>query len=92
MLKKYFKFHNYVWHKYIKENIHIYDKRTSIIKDIINTEPEIINVQVCSIQKIIFNIKNPDNEINFLIKNIKSDIYQIKIYPYSYNKSMYNNT
>ena len=86
--------HNYVWHKYIKENTPIYEKSTSIIKDVINTEPEIINVesQICSKQKIIFYIKNPDNEINLLIKNIKSDIYQIKIYPYSYNKSTDNNT
>ena len=83
--------YNYIWHKYIKENTPIYEKSTSIIKDVIHTEPEIIIVenQICSRQKIIFHIKNPDNEINLLIKNVKSDIYQIKVDTY---KSADNNT
>jgi len=75
--------HNYVWHKYIKENTPILEKSTSVIKYVIKTEPEILTVenQVCSIQRLLLYIKNPDTEVNLLIKNIKSDIYQIKIFP-----------
>ena len=77
--------HNYVWHKYIKQNTPIYEKSTSIIKDMIDTEPEFIDVdnEICSIQNFIFYIKNPDSEINLKIKNVKSDIYQINIFRYN---------
>ena len=37
--------HNYVWHKYIKENTPILEKSTSVIKYIIKTEPEILSVE-----------------------------------------------
>ena len=69
-------------------------EKTCIIKEVIETEPEVLTVdsQICSIQKIIFHIKNPDSEVNLLIKNIKSDIYQIKIFPYLPSKSTDNNT
>ena len=92
--KKFFYDHNYIWHKFIKPNTEIYEKSTSIIKNVIETEPEMLDVdnQICSIQKIIFHIKNPDPEVNLLIKNIKSDIYQIKIFPYLPSKSTDNNS
>ena len=85
--------HNYIWHKYISHNTEIIEQSTSIINDLIETEPEMIYVdnQICSVQKIIFHIKNPDKEIDLFIRNIKSDIYQIKIFPYLPSKSTYNN-
>ena len=92
--KSFYYDHNYVWHKYIKPNKLIKEKSTSIIKDVISTEPEeiIIESQICSVQTLFFHIKNPDNEINLLIKNIKSDMYQIEIFRYPLPKEKNNNT
>ena len=86
--------HNYIWHKYIKPNKPIKEKSNSIIKDVILTEPEeiIIENQICSVHKLIFHIKNPDNEVNLLIKNVKSDMYQIKIFRYPLSRTKDNNT
>ena len=77
--------HNYVWHKYINRDSIIYEKTASAINEVINTEPQqlIVKGEICSLQKIIFHITNPDNEADLLIKNIKSDIYQVQIFPYS---------
>ena len=77
--------HNYVWHKYINRDAIIYEKTTSIINEVINTEPQqiILSAQICSMQKLIFQISNPDPELNLLIKDIRSDIYQIQIFPFS---------
>ena len=77
--------HNYVWHKFIEKNTIIYEKSTSIINEIITTEPEqlIINAPICSIQKFIFYIKNPDKEINLIIKDVRTDIYQAQIFSYT---------
>ena len=59
----------------------------------ITTVPEkiIIENQICSIQKIIFHIYNPDPEMNLLIKDLKSDIYQARIFPYTSTQSIDNN-
>ena len=77
--------HNYVWHKFIEKNTIIYEKTTSIINEVISTEPEqlIINAPICSVQKFIFHIKNPDQEMNLSIKDIRTDIYQAQIFSYS---------
>ena len=77
--------HNYVWHKYIIKDTIIYEKSTSTINDVIETEPQILNVKapICSMQKLIFHIFNPDPELNLLIKDIRSDIYQIQIFSYT---------
>ena len=85
--------HNYIWHKYISPNTEINDQSSSVINDLIETEPEMIYVdnQMCSVQKIIFHIKNPDKEMDLFIRNIKSDIHQIKIFPYLPSKTNYNN-
>ena len=84
---------HYVWHKYIKPNKSIKEKKTSIIKDIINTEPQelIIENQICSVYSTLLYIINPNNEINLLIKNIKSDIYQIQVFRYPIPKKSKNN-
>jgi hypothetical protein len=84
---------HYVWHKYIKPNKSIEEKKTSIVKDIINTEPQelIIEEQICSIYSSLFYIINPNNEINLLIKNIKSDIFQIQVFRYPIPKKSNNN-
>ena len=81
--------HNYVWHKYIIRDTIIYEKTTSMINEIINTEPQqiIVSAQICSMQKLIFHIYNPDPELNLLIKDIRSDIYQLQIFPYSSSDS-----
>ena len=85
--------HNYIWHKFINPNTEIIEQSTSIINHLIETEPEMIYVdnQICSVQKIIFHIKNLDKEMDLFIRNIKSDIHQIKIFPYIPSKSTYNN-
>ena len=77
--------HNYVWHKFIIKDTIIYEKSTSTINDIIDIEPKILSVKakICSIQKVIFHIYNPDPELNLLIKDIRSDIYNIQIFKYS---------
>ena len=84
--------HNYVWHKYMKQNVLINDISTSMIRDVIKTEPERILIvdQICSEYRLIFYIKNPDNEMNLLIKNIKSDIYQVQVFRYTPSNSKYN--
>ena len=77
--------HYYTWHKYIKKESIIYEKTASAINEVINTEPQqlIIKGEICTIQKLIFHITNPDNEIDLLIRDIRSDIYQVQIFPYS---------
>ena len=77
--------HNYVWHKFIERNTIIYEKTNSIINEVISTEPEqlIINAPICSVQKFIFHIKNPDQEMNLSIKDVRTDIYQAQIFSYS---------
>ena len=88
--------HNYVWHKYIIRDTIIYEKSTSIINEVINTEPQRIKaeVQICSTMRLFFYIYNPDPELNLLIKDIRSDIYQLQIFPYKKdsleNKCLYH--
>ena len=85
--------HNYPYYKYIERTTIIQEKAKSIINEVITTVPEkiIIENQICSIQKIIFHIYNPDPEMNLLIKDLKSDIYQARIFPYTSTQSIDNN-
>lgn len=81
-------------HKYLKKNTLIYEKNSSSIKDIISTNPDkiIIEYEICKPKIVLFRIKNPHSEENLIIKNIKTDLYQVKIFPYLFNKkSQINN-
>ena len=69
--------------KYIKKNALIYDRLSSSIKDIILTNPEKIKIEyeICKPKILLFKIINPNVEENLIIKSIKSDLYQVKIFP-----------
>ena len=80
-------------YKYIKKNALIYDKSTSSIKDIISTEPEEIKIEyeICRPKTILFKIFNKNADENLIIKDIKTDLYQVKIFPYISNKKNNDN-
>ena len=81
-------------YKYIKKNAIIYDKGTSSIKDLISTDPEEIKLEyeICKPKTILFKIYNKNPDENLIIKDIKTDLYQVKIYPYiSKNNDIINN-
>ena len=80
-------------YKYIKKNALIYDKGTSSIKDIISTEPEEIKLEyeICKPKPILFKIFNKNADENLIIKDIKTDLYQVKIFPYISNKKNSDN-
>ena len=71
-------------YKYIKKNAIIYDKGTSSIKDLISTDPEEIKLEyeICKPKTILFKIYNKNADENLIIKDIKTDLYQVKIFPY----------
>ena len=75
--------------KFIKKNTLIYERSSSSIKDIISTNPEIIKIkyEICKPKTLLFKIINPNLEENLIIKSIKSDLYQVKIFPYISNKN-----
>ena len=75
-------------HKYIKKNTLIYEKTSSSIKDIIATNPDKIKIEyeICKPKMVKFMINNPNTEENLIIKDIKTDLYQVKIFPYIPNK------
>ena len=76
--------YNYYWHKLISKNSIINELSSSPIKELISTEPEQIYIEqkICfPVTKLIY-INNPDIEDNLLIKDIKSDLHQVKIFPY----------
>ena len=79
-------------YKYIKKNALIYDKGSSSIKDIISTEPEEIKIEyeICTPKSILFKIFNKNPDENLIIKDIKTDLYQVKIFPYISNKNNNN--
>ena len=81
-------------YKYIKKNAIIYDKGTSSIKDLISTDPEEIKLEyeICKPKTILFKIYNKNADENLIIKDIKTDLYQVKIFPYiSKNNEINNN-
>ena len=82
--------HNY---RYIKKNAIIYEKSSSSIKDIITTSPERVKIEneICKPKTLLFKIINPNLEDNLVIKGIKSDLYQVKIFPYISNKNLEKN-
>ena len=77
--------YHYYWHFLFSKKAIINDLETSHIKDVINTQPENISVKqkICFPVDKLFSIYNPDTEDNLLIKDIKTDLYQVKIVPYS---------
>ena len=80
----YIKYDNYyTWNKLLKKRIEIKDYAFSSIKNIIETFPKIIDInqQICTPTAFLFKIYNPYNE-RLLIKSIKTDMYQVKIFPY----------
>ena len=76
--------YNYYWNKLISPNSIINELSTSPIKELISTEPEHIYLEqkICFPISKLFYINNPDSEDNLLIKDIKSDLHQVKIFPY----------
>ena len=80
-------------HKYIKKNTLIYEKTSSSIKDIIATNPDKIRIEyeICKPKMVKFVINNPNTEENLIIKDIKTDLYQVKIFPYMPNKKSHIN-
>ena len=76
--------YNYYWNKLISQNSIINELSTSPIKELISTEPEQIYLEqkICFPISKLFYINNPDSEDNLLIKDIKSDLHQVKIFPY----------
>ena len=80
-------------HKFIKKNTLIYEKTSSSIKDIIATNPDKIRIEyeICKPKMIKFIINNPNTEENLIIKDIKTDLYQVKIFPYIPNKKSHIN-
>ena len=76
-------------YKYIKKNALIYDKGSSSIKDIITTEPEEIKLQydICMPHSKLFKIYNKSPDENLIIRDIKTDLYQVRIFPYISNKN-----
>ena len=76
-------------YKYIKKNALIYDKSSSSIKDIISTDPEEIKVEyeICKPKTNLFKIYNKSPDENLIIRDIKTDLYQVKIFPYISNKN-----
>ena len=88
----FFNYNNFE-HKYIKKNTFIYEKTSSSIKEIISTNPEkiIIEYEICKPKQILFKIINPNIEDNLIIKGIKTDLYQVKIFPFILNKNSEKN-
>ena len=76
--------YSYYWNKLISQNSIINELSTSPIKELINTDPEQIYLEqkICFPITKLFHINNPDTEDNLLIKEIKSDLHQVKIFPY----------
>ena len=77
--------YHYYWHFLFSKKAIINNLETSHIKDIITTEPEniLVKQKICFPVNKLFSIYNPDTEDNLLIKDIKTDLYQVKILPYS---------
>ena len=80
-------------YKYIKDNSLIYEKSSSSIKDIITTNPDKLKIEydICKPKSMLFKIINPNLEDNLIIKGIKTDLYQVKIFPFISNKSIEKN-
>ena len=78
-----FDYHYYWYFLFSKKSV-INNIENSHIKDMISTDPEYISVKqkICFPITKLFSIYNPDTEDNLLIKDIKSDLYQVKIFPY----------
>ena len=72
--------YSYYWNKLISKNSIINDLSSSPIKELISTEPEQIYIEqkICFPVSKLFYINNPDTEDNLLIRDIKSDLHQVK--------------
>ena len=76
--------YHYYWYYFFSKKTVINNLETSHIKDMITTDPEMISIKqkICFPLLTLFSIYNPDTEDNLLIKDIKSDLYQVKIFPH----------
>ena len=80
--------------RFIKKNTIIYEKSSSSIKDVIATDPEKVSIEfeICKPKIFLFRIINPNEEETLVIKGIKTDLYQVKIFPFiSKKKNIKNN-
>ena len=77
----------YTWHKLISRDSNIIDYLNSPIKHVISTSQDIISItgEINQYHSMTFKIENPGNN-NLNIKEVKTDLYQIKLYPYIDNK------
>ena len=73
----------YIWNKLIKKNVEVKDFPFSPVKQLIETTPQYVSVliPICMPNIILFHITNPSKE-NLIIRSIRTDMYQIKIFPY----------
>ena len=86
--------YNDLEHRFIKKNTIIYEKSSSSIKDVIATDPEKISIEfeICKPKSFLFRIINPNEEETLIVKGIKTDLYQVKIFPFiSKKKNIKNN-
>ena len=85
----FYKYYDNIYHNYIKRNTIIYERSSSSIKDIIITNPDRLRIEyeVCKPYSVLLKIVNPNLEENLVIKNIKSDLYQVRIFPYISNNN-----
>ena len=86
--------YNDLEHRFIKKNTIIYEKSSSSIKDVIATDPEKLTIEfeICKPKSFLFRIINPNEEDTLVIKGIKTDLYQVKIFPFiSKKKNIKNN-
>ena len=84
--------YNDLEHRFIKKNSIIYEKSSSSIKDVIATDPEKISIEfeICKPKSFMFRIINPNEEETLVIKSIKTDLYQVKIFPFISKKKNNN--
>lgn len=91
--KKYIAYDNYyTWPKLVNRESNIIDYSNSPIQYVISTSSEIVSItgEINKYHSITFKINNPGNN-NLIIKEVKTDMYQIKLYPYIGNKNYHYN-
>lgn len=77
----------YTWNKLIKKDVEIKDYPFSPVKNYIETSPQYISLhlQICMPKVILFHISNPHNHDTLMIRSIRTDMYQVRLFPYNSN-------
>ena len=77
----------YTWNKLIKKNVEIKDYPFSPVKNFIETSPQYISLQlqICMPKVILFHISNPHTHDALMIRSIRTDMYQVRLFPYNSN-------